>query len=112
MNDLTLQAMRNVVDGFGRPLYTEILDDLAPKLRGYPVIVDNNLASLTASTTAGPVFGHLPSAMVLRMVKGAGLLRLDQRYADFLQVGFIGYQRWDIRSNDLRAAVTVKAAAT
>lgn len=112
LNDLTLQAMRNVVDGFGRPLYTEILDDSKPMLRGYPVVVDNNLASLTASTTAGPVFGHLPSAMVLRMVRGANVLRLDQRYADFLQIGFIGYQRWDIRSNDLRAAVTVKSAAS
>ncbi len=112
MCDLTLQAMRTVVDGFGRPLYSELLDDSAPKLRGYDVVVDNNIAPLTASTTSGPVFGHMPTAMVLRTVKGAGVMRLEERYADFLQVGFIGFMRFDIRSNDLRAAVTVKPAAT
>jgi hypothetical protein len=49
--------------------------------------------------------------MVLRTVTEAGLLRLDQRYADQLQIGYIGYMRWDAKSNDLRAACTVKAIA-
>jgi HK97 family phage major capsid protein len=107
-NDAMLQGMRNVVDGFGRPLYTEILDDVNPMLRGYPVVVDNNVPSLAASTTGGPIFGHLASAMTYRTVKGAGLMRLEERYADFLQVGWIAHMRVDIRSNDTRAAVTVK----
>jgi hypothetical protein len=50
--------------------------------------------------------------MVQRNVRDTGVLRLTERYADFLAYGFIGYSRVDIRSNDLRAAVTVKAAAT
>jgi hypothetical protein len=42
----------------------------------------------------------------------ANMLRLTERYADYLQIGYIGYLRVDMRSNDLRTAVTVKAAAT
>jgi hypothetical protein len=40
------------------------------------------------------------------------MMRLTERYADYLHVGYLGYLRCDMRSNDLRAAVTVKAAAT
>jgi len=39
-------------------------------------------------------------------------MRLQERYADYFAVGYIGHYRLDIRSNDLRAAVTVKAAAS
>jgi len=111
LNDNQLQGMRGIVDGFGRPLYVS-LQGANPDLYGYPVVVDNNISNLTASAASGPIFGHLESAMVLRRVQGAGLMRLDERYADFLQVGFIGYQRIDIRSNDLRAAVVAKPSAT
>jgi HK97 family phage major capsid protein len=111
LNDAQLQGMRAIVDGFGRPLYPTLQGD-APSLYGYPVVVDMNLPNLTLSTVGGPVFGYLPAAMVLRRVKGASILRLEERYADFLQVGFIGFERIDIRANDLRAAVTVKPAAT
>jgi HK97 family phage major capsid protein len=111
MNDATLQATRGIVNGFGDPFFKEA-QGKNPEIYGYPVVVDNNIPALTASTASGVIFGHLASAMVLRRVKGAGLLRLEERYADFLQVGYIGWERIDIRSNDLRAAVVVKAAAS
>jgi hypothetical protein len=50
--------------------------------------------------------------MVYRVARDTTVMRLQERYADYLAVGYIGYYRLDIRSNDLRAAVTVKAAAT
>lgn len=112
MNDTTLQNTRLITNGFGDPYYPELQDDTKPKLYGYPVVVDNNIPNLTASTPSGVIFGHLESAMVLRSVRGAGLMRLDERWADFLQVGFIGYRRFDCRSNDLRAATVVVPAAT
>ena len=112
MNDVTLQNTRLLTNGFGDPYYPELQDDTAPKLYGYPVVVDNNLPNLTPGTASGVIFGHLESAMVLRKVRGAGILRLDQRFADFLQQGYIGYERIDSRSNDLRAATVVKPAAS
>jgi hypothetical protein len=76
------------------------------------VIVDNNIPNLTASTAGGPVFGNLGPAMVYRVARGTTVMRLQERYADYLAVGYLGYYRLDIRSNDLRAAITTKAAAT
>ena len=58
------------------------------------------------------MFGNLGPAMVMRVARDTTVMRLQERYADFLAVGYLGYYRLDIRSNDLRAAVTVKAAAT
>lgn len=82
-------------------------------MAGFPVVIDNTLPNLTASTTGGPVFGNLPHAMVKRVVRGGtSVMRLTERYADYLAVGFLGFTRVDMRSNDLRAAVTVKPAAT
>jgi hypothetical protein len=60
--------------------------------------------------------------MVLRVVRSdarvvaragpTNMMRLEERYADYLAVGYIGCLRCDMRSNDHRAAVTVKPAAT
>ncbi len=114
-NDNQILGLRSQVDANGRPLLNlqDGLTEGSPgTLFGYPVMVDQNIPNLTASTTGGPIFGHLQSAMVKRTVTQSGLLSLHERYADFLQVGYIGYMRWDTRSNDLRAAVTVKPAAT
>ena len=108
MNDTQYQAHKLVSDGYGRPYWPELQDETNPRMNGFDVVVDQNIPSLVASTASGIIFGHLPSAMVMRTVQGAGLLRLEERYADFLQVGYIGYRRIDIRSNDLRAAVVVQ----
>lgn len=115
MNDNQILGLRAQVDSNGRPLLNMIdglTEGAVGTLFGYPVVTDQNIPNLTLSTAGGPIFGHLPSAMVCRTVAQSGLLRLQERYADYLQVGFIGYGRWDHRSNDLRAAVTVKPAAT
>jgi HK97 family phage major capsid protein len=110
MNDVTLQNSRAIVNGFGDPFFKEA-QGADPTIYGYPVVVDNNIPPLTATTSSGIIFGHLESAMVLRRVRDTGILRLEERYADLLQVGYIGYERVDMRSNDLRAAVVVKPAA-
>jgi HK97 family phage major capsid protein len=116
----------SVVDSQGRPLL-DFLNGLdtdnvqsadynsnsaVGSLLGFEVVIDNSIGALTASTTSGPVFANLGHAMVKRQVNTASVLRLDQRYAELLAVGYIGFLRLDIRSNDLRAAVTVTAAAT
>jgi hypothetical protein len=50
--------------------------------------------------------------MVRREVKEIRIMRLVERFADFLHVGYLGYHRVDARSNDLRGSVGVKPAAT
>lgn len=116
MNDAQLLGIRSLSDSNGRPL-VNLQDGVTPgaptSIWGYEIVVDNSIPAIGAASTAttgtpaGPIFGHLQSAMVLRTVNGVTLNRLTERYADYLQVGFIGYTRWDSRSNDLRAAVSV-----
>lgn len=115
LNDNQLLGLRGQVDSNGRPLINlqdGLTEGMPTTLWGYGIKVDQNIPNLVASTTGGPIFGHLASAMVRRTVAQSDLMRLVERYADLLQVGFIGYMRFDIRSNDLRSAVTVKPAAT
>lgn len=129
--------LRSVVDSNGRPLLSFLNGMDADSVRGadyttsvpvaslfgFPVICDANIPALTASTAGGPIFGDLSKAMVLRMVRNDArvdithpvvptTMRLTERYADYLQVGYLGYLRVDSRSNDVRAAVTVRCAAT
>jgi HK97 family phage major capsid protein len=113
MNDPTLQAERKVTDQMGRPLIDESVNvggvGLGTTLGGYPVVIDNNAPSITgnASPTAalasGPVFGSLQHAMVARNVRQVGVMRLNERYADYLAVAWLGFMRYDIRSNDMKA---------
>jgi len=119
--------MRGLVDSNGRPILSLLngfdSDNLnnadyssnsaVGKVFGFPVVIDNNLPSLTASTVGGPVFADLSRAMILRTVSGTTTcMRLSERYADFLAIGYLGWARLDARSNDLRAAITVRPAAT
>jgi HK97 family phage major capsid protein len=130
--------LRSVTDANGRPLLNFMngltADDVTntdytaaspvAQLFGFPVVIDNAIGNLTASTTQGPIFGDLSKAMVLRVVRSDArvvtdthpvvptTMRLTERYADYLQVGYLGYLRVDSRSNDLRSAVTIRAAAT
>jgi HK97 family phage major capsid protein len=126
MNATQAWNTRSIVDGEGRsllnfangfsadnvqnPNYSS--GSAVAELLGFPVVIDNNIPNLTASTTGGPVFGSLQHAMVYRQVRNAGLMRLNERYADFFAIGYLLYMRCDMRSNDLRAAITVKAAAS
>jgi HK97 family phage major capsid protein len=115
MNQTQAWNMRQVLDDNSRPLInldSSFADGAIGSLFGLPVRVVQEIPDLVASTVGGPILGALDHAMVLRMVSSAGMMRLTERYADFLQVGFIGYQRFDSQPVDLRAAVTVKPAAS
>lgn len=130
MNSTQALNMRSVSDANDRPLLDFAngfdADDVTnpnynnaspvARLLGFPVIVDNSISNLTASTNSGPVFGSLQHAMVNRVVmqNGSGLrtMRLTERYADYLQVGYVGYMRSDFRSNDLRAVSGILCASS
>jgi HK97 family phage major capsid protein len=106
-NDLTLAMLRQITDAYGHPLWSPAVAPGQPDtLYGFPVVIDQNTSavSTSASTAGGLLFGDFKTAMVGRQVNGASMMRLTERYADYLQVGYLGYVRMDVRSNDLRAA--------
>jgi HK97 family phage major capsid protein len=118
MCDKDLQNARSITDTFGHPLWRPGVtvggNAATDEIWGYPVRVDNNApgASTSASTLGGPVFGSLQHAMVARNVRQAGVMRLNERYADYLAVAWLGFMRYDIRSNDMRAVTQFKTNAT
>jgi HK97 family phage major capsid protein len=96
MHDLVLKEVRKLKDEDKRPLWEPSLQAGAPSsLLGSPVVVNNDMASSVATTAKTVLFGNLASAYVWRTVSGGQLVRLDERYADFLQVGFFGFSRAD-----------------
>jgi HK97 family phage major capsid protein len=115
MNDNTQWKIRGITDQQGHPLWQPNVqlggDD---RIYGYPVLIDQNIGdiSTTANADGGMYFGDFQTCMVVRQVNQAGVMRLDERYADFLQVGFLGFVRMDARSNDLRSVAMYRAPAS
>jgi HK97 family phage major capsid protein len=113
MNDQQVQRERTLTDGFGHPLWEPNTQAGQPDvILGYPVVVDNNSPSVSTSvsTSGGILFGDLKTALVVRQVDMAGTMRLTERYADYLQVGYLGYVRMDSQPNDLRAVVSFQTS--
>lgn len=115
MNDNTQWKIRSITDTQGHPLWNpNVQVGGEDRIYGYPVLIDQNIGDLStsASTDGGMYFGDFATAMVVRQVNQAGVMRLDERYADFLQVGFLGFVRMDSRSNDLRAVSMYRSPAS
>jgi HK97 family phage major capsid protein len=115
MNDTTLWNLRTITDSYGHPLWNpNVQVGGEDRVYGYPVLIDQNVGSIStsASTVGGLMFGDFQTCMVVRQVNQAGVMRLDERYADYLQVGFLGFVRMDARSNDLRAVSIYESPAS
>jgi HK97 family phage major capsid protein len=82
-------------DTQGRPLWEPSLQVGVPStLLGYSVKINNFMATMAANAKS-IAFGDFNAGYVVREVNGGGLLRLEERYAELLQVGFIGFGRYD-----------------
>jgi HK97 family phage major capsid protein len=93
MNDVTFSAIRKLKDSQNRPLYGDLNVNAPTTLLGKPVVIDPNVPSMAAATKA-ILFGDLATYHI-RMVKGPRVLRLEERYADFAQLGFLAFLRAD-----------------
>lgn len=89
------RALRRLVDNQGRPLWeTNVQAGTPALLLGYPFRVNNQMPTLAASSKS-LLFGSVREAYVIRLVTDILTMRLTERYADFLQVGFLAFQRAD-----------------
>jgi HK97 family phage major capsid protein len=114
-SDTTYTKLRKLTDNFGHPLWNpDIRDGGFGNIRGYATVIDQNTGEIgaVASTAGGLIFGDFTRSMVVRQVNGAHTMQLRERYADYLQVGYLGFVRMDSRSNDLRSAVLYKTPAS
>ncbi len=109
-NDNTLRDLKKLVDGNARPLWLpaslgSIADTLSrPTLNGYNYIIDQGMDDIAIGDR--PIaFGDL-SEFIIREVLGINLFRFNERYMDFLQIGFLAFARFDSNLIDTSAVVT------
>jgi HK97 family phage major capsid protein len=89
------KALRLLKDTQNRYLWEVSLQNGVPdSVLGYQFLVNNDMATPAASSKS-LIFGDIRAAYLARIVRELATLRLDERYADFLQVGFLSFKRAD-----------------
>lgn len=96
-HDTTLRVIKGLVDSQGRPLFLPSLpgiSEAAPAtILGYPYVVNQDVAVM-APNARSIAFGRLDKYKI-RLVRQVQVMRLTERYADRLQVGFVAFLRGD-----------------
>jgi HK97 family phage major capsid protein len=106
MHDTTVAKIKKVKDKEGRPVWQPGLAVNAPDtINGYAYLTNNDMDQV-ASAVNSPVetrktvlFGQISKHMI-RRVKGLSVLRLEERFADYGQIAFIGFARYDAKLLD------------
>lgn len=112
LHDQLLKVIRKLVDGQSRPLWVPIPAPGFPAtINGFPYVVDNSMP-VPAANAKSLVFGDLRAGYIVRQVLGVQVLRLIERYAEFLQVGFLGFSRMDGSIQDPAAIRAYAHSAT
>lgn len=96
MNDASFKNIKKLVDTQNRPLFLPgFTVGAADTILGYPVVINQDVASMAANAKS-ILFGNF-SNYVIRDVMGLKVTRLNERFAENGQVGFIAFERTDGR---------------
>lgn len=110
-HDSTLAYLRKFKDADGRPLWQPALVAGTPSLlNGQPYTVNNNMPTMAADAIS-VVYGDFETGYIIRDVQDITVLRLVERYADYLQVGFLAFARHDGMVDDASALRAYKNSA-
>lgn len=94
MNSHTRANLMGVTDTLGRPLFIQSPNAGAfDTLLGHPVVISQYHPDVATGNTAIQ-FGDFNQGYKFRTVKpGLAVIRLNERFMDTLEVGFVGYSR-------------------
>ncbi len=111
-NDNTLKLLRKIKDAEGRYIWqpADVRGGAPASLLNYSYMINQHVANVGASAKS-VVFGDF-SKYAVRRVKELTTKRLVERYADFHQVGFIGFARFDGELLDAAAVKTLTHPAS
>ena len=108
MHDSILLYLRKLKDGEGRYIWQNGMTAGAPdSLLSYGITINQDMQSSVATGTKTVLFGQL-SKYKIRRVNGVRLYRLQERYRDTDQDGFIAFLRQD---GNLLTSATVPVKA-
>jgi HK97 family phage major capsid protein len=104
-NDKTLKALRKLKDGDGNYIWqaANVQTGAPNSLLGYRYNI--NQACADVGTSAKSILFGAMNRYIVRRVREFAVKRLVERYADYDQVGFIGFARYD---GDLMDTAAVK----
>lgn len=95
LHDTILQALRLLKDLEGRPLWqTSMRDGTPDRINNRPFAYNQHMASTLTASAKTMIFGRLRDYK-LRRVGGVRIIRANERFAEKLQIGFLGYIRVD-----------------
>jgi HK97 family phage major capsid protein len=106
------KVVRKLKDSQNRPLWEPSIQSGVPdSLLGYGLRINQDMPAPAASAKS-ILFGDFREAYVIRLVTSVQMLRLAERYADFLQVGFLAFQRADGTMQNSAAVRAYQHSAT
>jgi len=95
MHDNTLLNIRLLKDGAGNYLFGSNLALGAPDtIRGYPISINQHMASSLVASAVAVIFGQLLKYKI-RTVNQIRMYRLEERYRDTDEDGFVAFLRED-----------------
>lgn len=93
IDDVVLSWLKKQTESTYRPMWQPDMSAASPgTYDGDPIIVNNDMP--TAAASKAILYGDF-SKYIVREVQGITVLRLDERYADYHQTGFLAFSRSD-----------------
>jgi HK97 family phage major capsid protein len=111
MHQSIWSTILQLADSQSRPLFLDLLNGNAPRLLGYPVIVNNAMASSIAANAKTVLFGDF-SKFYIRDAGDIEIIRMNERYADAYQTGFMAVRRSDSKVAQSAAIVRITQPAS
>ncbi|MGW0032119.1 phage major capsid protein [Streptomyces sp. NPDC003314] len=110
--DSTLGAVRKLKDSQNRPLWEPSIQAGVPdRVLGYGYTVNQDMPAMAANAKS-ILFGDFFAGYLIRDVQDVQLLRLSERYADYMQVAFLAFARSDGTPQDTAAYKAYRNSAT
>lgn len=111
LSDSALKGVRKLKDGNNAYLWQPSVQAGVPSLlNGHRYVINNDMAAPAVSVKS-VLFGDFRAGYIVRNVRAIQMIRMNERYADYFQVGFVSFARSDAAPQDTAAYKALTQAA-